>query len=388
MNIVDAILLQCRINPASTAIIVPGGRIHIVTYSGLEQVLNSLTRVVLTLGFAPGDVVGIRVDDKVFHIGLMLALMRLGVIGTSCGNRPLPQEVSTKAIIADRALPSDNAGRTIRADPRWLSGDRRSLTDPRLKQTDDDDDCQLLLTRASSGPARVVALNHRMTIERNADLDFSHGARFPRCARLHCDMDLSAAAAFRYVTYVLMRGGTILLRGGSAAEIETSKTVYRIEHMVTSQQDFQQHVNFYKSERRYRCELDHVVVLGDPLSRELAALGREHMTRNVISCYGFVETGPVAAADSREIAGVSGATGYVLPGVTVEIVDLSDARLPLGAEGLMRVRSGTMVGGYFGNPEQTRRSFRDGFFYPGDRGYLTQKGLLVVSRRAQVADCG
>jgi acyl-CoA synthetase (AMP-forming)/AMP-acid ligase II len=40
-----------------------------------------------------------------------------------------------------------------------------------------------------------------------------------------------------------------------------------------------------------------------------------------------------------------------------------------------------MVEGYLGDPEQTRASFRDGYFYPGDLGHLAEDGMLVISGR-------
>lgn len=379
MNVVDAVLHQCRISPASTAIIVPGGQIHIITYAGLERVLNSLTREMLKLGFERGDIVGINVDDKVFHIGLALALNRLGVITISCGDRPLPQEIGAKALIANRAMPAEHGDRIIRADPRWISSGGETATDRRLIQGGDDDECGLFLTTESTGAVKAVALTHNAIIARNANLDFAHGSRFPRCARLHCDMDLSHAAALGYVMYVLMRGGTILLGTGFSADIETAKTLYRVEHMVTTEQDFKRYLNFYKSEKLYQCELDHVVVLGRSLPSEVTAQGREYMTRNIITCYGPIETGPVACVDSQTIADVPGAAGYILPGVKVEIVDTSGQQLPPGVEGTVRVQTGSMAKGYFGNPEQTRVSFRDGFYYPGDRGTLSANGLLTLT---------
>jgi acyl-CoA synthetase (AMP-forming)/AMP-acid ligase II len=376
MNIVDAIIYQCRLNPTSTAIVAPGGQIHVITYAGLERMLNSLTHVVLSLGIEPQDVVGISVEDRVFHIGLVLALTRLGVINISFGDHPIPKQLGVKATIADRAIAAENAGRVIRADPRWISNDERPPTDRRPDQTSS---CRLFLTSASTDAAKVVALSQNAMIARNANLDFAHGSRFPRCTRLHCDMDLTDATASCYISYVLMRGGTVLLRGGSTADTETSKTVYRMEHMVTSAQSFGRHVNFFRSEKIFQCELDHVVVLGEPMSRELAAEGREYMTPNIISCYGTIETGPVAAADSRKIADFPGAVGYVLPGATVEIVDASQQRLPPSAEGLVRLRTDTMAEEYFRDPEQTGLSFANGFFYPGEHGTLSDDGLLVLT---------
>ena len=70
---------------------------------------------------------------------------------------------------------------------------------------------------------------------------------------------------------------------------------------------------------------------------------------------------------------------YVTPGVLIEVVDESDNPLPLGKEGLLRIRSPHNIKGYFGNPEETKNAFRDGCFYPGDLGYLTRDGMLVVS---------
>jgi len=89
--------------------------------------------------------------------------------------------------------------------------------------------------------------------------------------------------------------------------------------------------------------------------------------------------GTVASAPAHLIADTPGAVGYVTPGVLIEVVDESDNPLPLGKEGLLRIRSPHNIKGYFGNPEETKNAFRDGCFYPGDLGYLTRDGMLVVS---------
>ncbi len=61
---------------------------------------------------------------------------------------------------------------------------------------------------------------------------------------------------------------------------------------------------------------------------------------------------------------MDGAVGYVVPGVSVDIVDPSGAPLPPGREGLVRIRSSELADGYIGDPETTRLRFRDGGFYP------------------------
>src|SRR5262249_6260284 len=74
-----------------------------------------------------------------------------------------------------------------------------------------------------------------------------------------------------------------------------------------------------------------------------------------------------------------GAVGCVLPGVTLEIVDEQDRVLPARQDGILRIRSDYGIKEFFEDPEATRRAFRNGWFYPGDRGHLTADNVLVLS---------
>jgi acyl-CoA synthetase (AMP-forming)/AMP-acid ligase II len=88
-----------------------------------------------------------------------------------------------------------------------------------------------------------------------------------------------------------------------------------------------------------------------------------------------------AVAHAHEIADVPRAVGFVTPGVTVQIVDASGTILPPGKEGYVRVNSEYAVGSYFGNPEESGKVFREGWFYPGDLGTLSPQGLLTITGR-------
>lgn len=101
MNIVDSILLQCRINGEQPALCAPRTSFDLVSYEQLEYMLNNLTRAVQSLGLQPGQIVGIRLQDPIFHIALLLALTRIGLVTVSCGGRSPPQEIGAAAVIAD-----------------------------------------------------------------------------------------------------------------------------------------------------------------------------------------------------------------------------------------------------------------------------------------------
>ena len=383
MNVVDAILHQCRINADCLAIVVPGTRLDRVTYSQVEYMINNLTRVLGGLEFQPGAIVGLLVEDKIFHIALMLALTRLGIINVSCRDPSLPKELSAHAVITDTMQPFQNVARIIRADQGWLQGDGKPIANERLKQTAFDDVFRIVLTSGSTGTSKAVAFTHRMLTERNARLEYAYGPRWPQCSRLYCDLGLSAGPSFRYVMYSLMRGGTILLHGNDVLETTMSFGLYKIQNMVTSPHGLEQHVKVYKTHTIFQCNFDHIVVAGGQLSKELADEARAYMSRHVISYYGATEAGSIASADSVTLTNVPGAVGYVLPGAEVEIVDGSERKISAGQEGILRVRTDNLADGYFDDPEMTKQSFRHGFFYPGDLGYLAEGGLLAITGRAQ-----
>jgi len=140
-------------------------------------------------------------------------------------------------------------------------------------------------------------------------------------------------------------------------------------------------LKFYEANTAFRSGFDVIIAAGSPLPKLLSERVRARLGSNLVFFYGATEIASIAAAPAHAVAEVPGAVGHVFPDVTVEIVGEAQRVLPPGQEGSLRIRSPTMVDGYHGDPEQTRALFRDGYFHPGDLGYLNQDGMLVISGR-------
>ena len=85
-------------------------------------------------------------------------------------------------------------------------------------------------------------------------------------------------------------------------------------------------------------------------------------------------------AHAHEIAEVPRAVGFATPGVVVQIVDSSGnaaAAWPGGYRCCLR--SEFAVDDYYRQPDKSKKTFRDGWFYPGDLGTLSADGLLVIT---------
>jgi len=125
-----------------------------------------------------------------------------------------------------------------------------------------------------------------------------------------------------------------------------------------------------------------VFCFGAGVSAELRRRALAFLATEVSDMYGSNEIGFVSAARGPE-------AGTVWPGVEVEIVDDLDRILPLGELGRIRVRTDCMPAGYLGDPEATRRMFRNGWFYAGDMGILRgPRRLQVVGRGDDLLNIG
>jgi len=83
--------------------------------------------------------------------------------------------------------------------------------------------------------------------------------------------------------------------------------------------------------------------------------------------------------------------GNPVPGTELQVVDLEsgDRVLPLGERGELRVRGPQMGAGYRNQPEETARTYRDGWVHTGDIGYVDEEGFVfLVDRKKDMVIVG
>jgi long-chain acyl-CoA synthetase len=97
--------------------------------------------------------------------------------------------------------------------------------------------------------------------------------------------------------------------------------------------------------------------------------------------YGLSEASPSVANEREGMARKPGSTGVPVEGVKVKIVDDAARDLPRGQIGEICVRGRNVSPGYLDNPEATAETFRDGWLFTGDCGYLDDDGYLFIVER-------
>jgi len=383
MNIVEPILFQCKLNPFTTAICVPGSAIGSVPYGMLEAFIHNVARTALKSGIVPGNVVATYVSDQILHTALVLGLMHVGATSLSLrGSKPVVG-ISPDVILTDAPGNFPVAANVLNVDKSWLEGG--GATAPVAAHGRDSDICRIILTSGSTGLPKGVRFSHRMLAARIAHYGYSKGPRFAHCSRLYCDLGIASSPGFRYAMVLLSRGGTIFFLGPDPADILQAIDLYRIQGMATSPYSLGEYLRFFEADRAFEVTFDHIICQGAMLSRQLAQRVRTRLCQNLYSSYGSTETTTVAFGPASMLERVPGAVGYIQPGVVVEVTDRSGNVLQPLRDGALRIRTDLMADGYLGDPETSREFFREGYFYPGDIGHLTAEGLLVVTGREKTA---
>src|SRR5262249_36866989 len=98
--------------------------------------------------------------------------------------------------------------------------------------------------------------------------------------------------------------------------------------------------------------------------------------------YGLTECSPFASYN-HTVAFKPGSVGTPIENVEMRIVDASGRPLPDGELGEIVIKGPNVMKGYFGNPEATAETIRDGWLYSGDIGSRDSDGYFYIVDRVK-----
>jgi long-chain acyl-CoA synthetase len=131
--------------------------------------------------------------------------------------------------------------------------------------------------------------------------------------------------------------------------------------------------------------LVHLGYGGSPMAPELV-----HRTRQVlpnlklVQVYGLSETGFLTGLQDHErTENKLMSCGRPCLGIDVRVVDESGKEVADGQKGELVARGANVMRGYWNNPLETTRAFRDGMFRTGDIGYRDTNGYFYILDRSK-----
>ncbi|OYU68573.1 MAG: hypothetical protein CFE28_00295 [Alphaproteobacteria bacterium PA2] len=349
------------------------------TYGRMIEQIARCTTWLKTLNLRPGSRALLYVTNPYSHWILTFALERVGV--TSCAVS-VPEAVipSLDYLQAEtlftRTPPAQPVGQAVHLiDQAWfnmLAALTPAPVDPPPRSPDDI--LRIIVTSGTTGEAKKIPLT-RAVVEariRNAQA----GGYYTRPdLKMAATFALSAVAGWIHALYCFNEGG-MLVSGKPWADLITSGEVNLFRLAPANLQalladlpaDFAPPPDLRLS------------IVGGSLSPALAERAARRLTPDILVNYGATETGTVVMGLIAELDRPD-AAGFICPWATVGAVDPEGRPVPADQVGEIRIRSDNLCAGYLEDPQATAAMFRDGWFWPGDLGQISEDGRLAIVGR-------
>nr|MDQ3293129.1 AMP-binding protein [Actinomycetota bacterium] len=123
---------------------------------------------------------------------------------------------------------------------------------------------------------------------------------------------------------------------------------------------------------------------GSPSADELQRMVRDTFPnlKGASNVYGLTESSSAATVLSpREAVERPTSVGRPVPTVRIKIADEDGADAPTGQPGEVLITGPTIMAGYWGKPDATAETVRDGWLHTGDIGLLDEEGYLFITDR-------
>lgn len=386
MNLTQAISAVAKRQPRAPAISL--GR-NGLTYAELDATIARLAGILAAAGISRGDVAGIGMPTSPLHLLTILALARLGAVSLSLSpaepvpaRRDLARRLGVKTVVCVRAEHGVEGLPRLLIERGWRSTGSGPASVPPA-DVDKDAPWRIALSSGTTGTQKGIPYRHGDTVEYAR----VHAQVTPGGAgtgtRLLCFRGLDTGFALRPCLRHLLYGGAVVFaRSAQPQAMIDAFSRSKVTHAVMSPPLLRTVCEMLGDGGPFFPDLIHLAVGGTVLSPALFGLAQARITPHVYSHYGASEAGLVALADPQLLRSKPECAGRLVTWLEAQAVDENGRVLADGETGALRFRGLGIATEYYLDPEASARTFRHGWFHPGDTGWIGQDGLLFVAGRS------
>mgnify|MGYP000104816027 CR=1 FL=1 len=355
-----------------------------LTFRQLFEQSKKIAAVLREAGVKPGQFVATAVPVAQ-NLPFMAALLHEATIGAVAPATAFDANLNKMVdwVIATQYLKGFPQERTILVDAafnRQVSA-ATTVIDPQVYPSMDSV-CRVVFSSGTTGTPKAIPFAIGMLEARN---EYSRNA-WMSVAPFMSLIGLPAITGFQTAYATLVTGQTYFTPGDGQHNLAMIHK-YQIASFKASPAQLAELLPQVQKSPQLAGSLKVAQTAGSFLPNELARAFQQATGCQVINLYGATEVGLIARRP--DITDDATELGPLVDGAFVEIVDAKNNVLPQGETGTIRWRRQYMATEYFQNPQATAKSFIDGWFYPGDTGYLGTDGHLhLVGRNSELINAG
>ena len=400
---------HARYRPHATAVVFDQQRLD---YRGFNARVSRVAQLLTGLGVKKAERVATLLPNTLELLELYWACARIGAVVvplspllTGVGLSSLINDAGAVCLVTQQSLLA--VVETVLPDLTTLSPERVLLIDGRRPPWGDyaalmaaapeaelpaaginaDDLFNIMYTSGTTGLPKGIMHSHRV----RAMYALLLGAAWrmtPESVVLHTGAIVFNGAFVTLMPAFHLGATYILHRQFDAAAMIDAIAAEKVTHIMVVPAQIIALLDSPQFDAARLASLQMILSLGAPLAKprkdELNLLlpGRFH------ELYGLTE-GFVTILDKTDAVRKAGSVGCPPPFSAVRVVGEDGRDLPPGQPGEIVGRGPFVMQGYWGKPQLTAETLRDGWIYSGDIGYLDAEGYLyLVDRKKDMIDSG
>jgi acyl-coenzyme A synthetase/AMP-(fatty) acid ligase len=344
-----------------------------LTYSLVVRAIASAQKAIASLKLSQDKPVGLLVDDPARHMIVSLALMGMGY--TVAGLREdLIQPARACGIdvfIVDDRAPRIPDVATYLVGDAWFAA--RDPGQPIAQEWPDNRAIRIVFTSGSTGRPKPITRTLPFLLEAVAD---NVKYRIGPSERSIC-MEGMSASGFARTLAQLMYGKTVCF--ARLADVLHLAQLYNVRSLTCTHRQLRSLLEMRKQER-LSVSFDFIALGCGQLNVAQQSEIRSAFGGQLSSSYASTEFGYAAIATGEVLELRSNIGNCFSTVANVQVVDDNNIPLPAGVEGQIRVHVKHPTWVYSGPLEMSSEQLKE-WIYPGDFGFLTPEGMLVLTGR-------
>lgn len=247
--------------------------------------------------------------------------------------------------------------------------------------------CNIMYTSGTTGQPKGILLTHRVRAH-YAALMASIFRMTPESVVLH-----TGAIVFNGAYVMMMpafaQGARYVLHGAFDARAFVAAVAReKVTHTMLVPSQIAAILDLPDLDPLQLVSLQVVLSLGAPLPLARKQALESLLPGRLHELYGLTE-GFITVLDRRDTARKLGSVGVPPPFFELRIVREDGSEAEVGETGEIAGRGPLLMSGYYGQPELTAQTIRDGWLYSGDIGRIDEEGYLyLVDRKKDMIDSG
>ena len=367
-------------NPAGVAISTIGTEL---TYSEVYDTALRIAHVLRDCGVRPGDIVGVAAQP-IIDLVIAEALFHEACVGAEVppGMANFGDDVFDWLIVVE--LRDDfTSERQILLDEAFFArvAQAQPALDP-IPYEGETSPCRLNFSSGTTGAPKAIPVSIRCLEDRSIDRRQQWMLDEPYL----CLLGLSTGLTFMtFFAQVKAADTFILATTGATAGADALTQIHRFEVrcIMGSPHQLGLLLTAAQLSSESLASVTTIMSAGSVMPDFIVEqLQRRFTNARFVSTYASSEAGSVAVREG--IGSADGLAGTLLDDVDVIIVDDDGTPVPAGETGNIAIRRAHQPQEYLNDPVTTARTFRDGYFFPGDTGFLRGRELYLAGRSSEL----